>query len=52
VASVLKPLACANCGHTEIEHGRTGTRPCLAVVGDDRHFCSCDEFQPKRLKAA
>ncbi len=43
---------CANCGHLESEHGRTGTRPCLAAVGPDRMFCECDEFRPKTAKAA
>jgi hypothetical protein len=44
-------LICA-CGHSETEHGRTGTRPCLAAVGPDRSFCTCDEFHPDQLKAA
>jgi hypothetical protein len=38
---------CIDCGHLESEHGRTGTRPCLAMIGDllDRHFCPCDELK-------
>ena len=45
---------CANCGHTESEHAGTGTRPCLAMVGDlvERAFCACDEFRAKAAKAA
>ncbi len=45
---------CANCGHPEREHGATGTRPCLATVGNllNPDFCSCDEFRPKLVKAA
>jgi len=50
--STVKQSVCVNCGHTEAEHGQTGTRPCLATVGDDRSFCPCDEFRPKKLKAA
>jgi len=53
---VLTPIAitCAKCGHTEAEHGNTGTRPCLASVGNplDPDFCNCDEFRPKVAKAA
>jgi hypothetical protein len=45
---------CANCTHGESEHGTTGTRPCLAVVGTllDPDFCPCDEFRPRVAKAA
>jgi len=45
---------CAHCGHFESEHGTTGTRPCLATVGDltDRDFCPCDAFRPGISKAA
>lgn len=37
---------CIRCGHLESEHGRSGTRPCLAMVGDllDRRFCKCDRL--------
>ena len=48
----VKPMACVNCGHTELEHGQTGTRPCLATVGQDRSFCPCDEFRPAKLNKA
>jgi hypothetical protein len=49
-----EPVHCANCGHTENEHGRSGTKPCLATVGHlaDLGFCLCDEFRPKAKKAA
>jgi len=42
------------CGHLESQHGYTGTRPCLATVGNllNPDFCSCDEFRPKVAKAA
>jgi len=50
--SSAKPVVCAKCGHPESDHGKTGTRPCLAAVGADRSFCPCDEFRPKTLKAA
>lgn len=45
---------CVACGHFESEHGITGTRPCLATVGDllSRDFCTCDAFQPMVAKAA
>jgi len=43
---------CANCGHPESEHGTTGTRPCLATVGRERLFCTCDEFHPNTAQAA
>ena len=38
---------CIRCGHLASEHGKTGTRPCLAMIGDllDRAFCPCDELQ-------
>jgi hypothetical protein len=47
-------VRCANCGHPETEHGRTGTRPCLATVGDlsDLGFCACDDFRPKGRRSA
>ncbi|HTS66212.1 MAG TPA: hypothetical protein VMH28_29515 [Candidatus Acidoferrales bacterium] len=47
-------MRCARCHHLEAEHGKTGTRPCLAMVGDllEREFCSCDEFQVRLSKAA
>jgi hypothetical protein len=47
-------VRCVNCGHPEQEHGRTGTRPCLATVGDisDLGFCACDDFRPKVQRAA
>src|SRR5215831_4245858 len=47
-------VLCATCGHAELEHGRTGTRPCLASVGElaDLGFCRCDEFRPKAQRAA
>jgi hypothetical protein len=46
MASTIE-IRCANCNHLEREHGTTGTRPCLAMVGDllDRDFCPCDEFR-------
>jgi len=39
---------CSVCRHKESEHGRTGTRPCLAMTGPilKRDFCACDRFQP------
>ena len=45
---------CAMCDHFESEHGATGTRPCLAMVGEllVRNFCSCDNFVAKVAKAA
>lgn len=45
---------CVKCGHLQSEHGTTGTRPCLAMVGDllHRRFCSCDEFHAKLHSAA
>ncbi len=47
-------MKCAKCGHAESEHGATGTRPCLAAVGElaDRDFCACDEYRPKIARAA
>src|SRR5438132_6432166 len=49
VAKTPKPakpveLRCARCNHVESEHGKTGFRPCLAMVGDlvTREFCACD----------
>jgi hypothetical protein len=44
----LEPVKhCLQCGHLESEHGKTGTRPCLAVIGNgvDRQFCPCDELK-------
>jgi len=41
------PVArCTVCRHLETQHGKTGTRPCLAMVGPllRRDFCSCDRF--------
>ncbi|HUA61958.1 MAG TPA: hypothetical protein VML19_24590 [Verrucomicrobiae bacterium] len=52
------PVArCMVCRHLETEHGKTGTRPCLAMVGTllRRDFCSCDRFQsniPAEIPAA
>ena len=45
---------CARCGHAEFEHGATGRRPCLAMVGDllQREFCSCGEFRAPLSRAA
>jgi hypothetical protein len=45
---------CTVCGHLESEHATTGTRPCLATVGEllVRDFCSCDVFRLKVAKAA
>ena len=45
---------CMSCNHPESQHGSTGTRPCLASVGNlfDPDFCPCDEFRPKVAKAA
>jgi hypothetical protein len=43
-----EPLVrCISCGHLASEHGKTGTKPCLAMTGDllDRHFCPCDELK-------
>ena len=47
-------VLCASCGHTESQHGTTGSRPCLAMTGDllAREFCSCDRFTAKMPKAA
>jgi hypothetical protein len=40
-------VLCARCHHPESEHGKTGFRPCLAMVGDlvKREFCTCNEFR-------
>jgi len=40
-------VVCTRCHHTESEHGKTGSRPCIAMVGDlvTREFCKCDSFQ-------
>jgi hypothetical protein len=45
---------CANCNHPESAHGKTGTRPCLVMVGDllARNFCPCDRFQLSLTRAA
>jgi hypothetical protein len=45
---------CLICGHLEQEHGCTGTRPCLMMVGDllEREFCECDRFRGEIRKAA
>jgi len=45
---------CAQCGHPETDHGTTGFRPCLAMVGDvlHREFCKCDSFRKSARKAA
>jgi cytochrome c553 len=45
---------CARCHHTESEHGKTGSRPCLAMIGDllTREFCACNEFKEGLRKAA
>ena len=47
-------VRCAKCGHLELEHGKTGTRPCLSMVGDllKREFCSCSRFTAGMTKAA
>jgi hypothetical protein len=52
---IKKPeRVCAGCGHTESQHGATGTKPCLAMVGDVlvRDFCPCDQFREQLSKAA
>ena len=45
---------CVSCGHTESQHGTTGSRPCLAMSGDlvAREFCVCDHFSVAMPKAA
>jgi hypothetical protein len=45
---------CERCGHLESEHGQSGTRPCLAMVGDllNRKFCRCNRFKALLRKAA
>jgi hypothetical protein len=50
----MPEVRCANCGHSETEHGRTGTRPCLATIGalPELGFCPCDEYRPKAVRAA
>jgi hypothetical protein len=37
---------CARCRHPESDHGKTGSRPCMAVIGElgKREFCPCDKF--------
>src|SRR5215472_13906421 len=51
---LLTEVRCAKCKHLESEHGRTGLRPCLAMVGDllDRDFCTCNEFRVAIGRAA
>ena len=45
---------CTRCGHVESKHGRTGSRPCMAVIGElaKRELCHCDEFHVKAALAA
>jgi hypothetical protein len=52
--SPVPEVRCANCGHAETQHGRSGTKPCLATVGELANigFCACDEFRPEAKKAA
>jgi hypothetical protein len=47
-------VRCAVCKHLESEHGTSGTRPCLSMVGDllQREFCACDHFQAGMTMAA
>jgi hypothetical protein len=47
-------VRCAACHHLESEHGKTGTHPCLAMVGEllAREFCRCDQFRTAVRKAA
>ena len=48
-------VRCGRCHHLESEHGKSGSRPCLAMVGDDlttREFCKCDKFRSELRKAA
>ncbi|HJZ98112.1 MAG TPA: hypothetical protein VKE70_16495 [Candidatus Solibacter sp.] len=47
-------VLCARCHHPESEHGKTGFRPCLAMVGDlvKREFCPCNAFKVPLRKAA
>ena len=47
-------VRCVRCGHLEREHGATGTRPCLMMVGDllKREFCKCNRFHGEMNKAA
>jgi hypothetical protein len=48
-------LLCARCHHPESEHGKSGFRPCLAMVGDDlvtREFCTCNKFQAAVIRKA
>jgi len=52
---IPKPVeTCVQCGHSEQEHGHTGTHPCLAMVGDllHREFCACNAYRAKIRKAA
>jgi hypothetical protein len=54
-ASEAEPeVRCVACNHLEREHGETGTRPCLTMVGDllDREFCKCDRLRIEIRKAA
>ena len=51
----LEPVKrCLQCGHLESEHGKTGTRPCLAVIGNggDRQFCPCDELKTSAARGS
>jgi hypothetical protein len=52
--TAAEPRKCADCGHLESEHGRTGTHPCLAVVGTlmERDFCPCNAFRAGMTRAA
>ena len=47
-------VRCLGCGHLEQEHGTTGTRPCLTMVGDllKREFCKCNRFRGQLGKVA
>jgi hypothetical protein len=47
-------VLCIRCHHPESEHGKTGFRPCLAMVGDllTREFCKCNQFQAAMVRKA
>jgi hypothetical protein len=47
-------IRCLACGHLEQEHGATGTKPCLTMVGDllKREFCKCNRFRSQLGKVA
>lgn len=47
-------IICVRCGHLESQHGTSGLRPCLAMVGDllHREFCKCDGFRAAVNRAA